>query len=81
MKNPAASIQARLLNLSRKEKKDFVLISRLYMQEGILRRIGQSKFTESFYLKGDIQFFPRSQQYSRKALAQILGIYNYGRLS
>ena len=40
MKKNAASIQATLLNLSRKEKKDFVLISRLYMQEGILRRIG-----------------------------------------
>ncbi len=36
MKDQVASIRAKLLNLSRNEKKDFVMISRLYMQEGLL---------------------------------------------
>ncbi|MBN2657275.1 MAG: nucleotidyl transferase AbiEii/AbiGii toxin family protein [Spirochaetales bacterium] len=75
MKNPAASIQAKLLNLSRREKKDFMLISRLYMQEGILRRIGQSKYTEAFYLKGGLLLYSISGFTSRPTMdIDLLGL-------
>ena len=68
MKNIAASVQARLRNLARQEKKDFVLISRLYMQEGILRRIGSSKYADSFCLKGGLLLYSISGFTSRPTM-------------
>ena len=59
------SIRERLRNLSRKEKKDFTLMSRLYMQEGALRRIGQSKYTDCFCLKGGLLLYAISGFTSR----------------
>lgn len=60
MKNQVASIQARLRNIARDEKKDFVLVTRLYMQEGLLRRIGMSEYSDSFLLKGGLLLFSLS---------------------
>ncbi len=54
MKDIAASIQARLKNFSQKTGLDFVLTLRLYMQEGLLRRISLSSYNHSFYLKGGL---------------------------
>lgn len=68
MKNIAASVQARLRNLARKEKKDFVLISRLYMQERILHRIGSSKYADSFCLKGGLLLYSISGFTSRPTM-------------
>lgn len=65
MKNLQASIQAKLLNLAKAEGKDFVLVSRLYMQEGVLRRISLSRFAESFYLKGGLLLYTISGFTSR----------------
>lgn len=57
MKNIQASIQSRLRNISRDRKMDFVLISRLYMQEGLLRRISKSDYKSSFLLKGGLLLY------------------------
>ena len=65
MKNLQASIQAKLLNLAKAEGKDFVLVSRLYMQEGVLRRISLSRFAESFCLKGGLLLYSISGFTSR----------------
>jgi predicted nucleotidyltransferase component of viral defense system len=54
MKDVVASIQARLKNFSRKTGLDFVFTLRLYMQEGLLRRISRSTYNQSFYLKGGL---------------------------
>ena len=60
MKKSVAAIQARLRQISISESKDFVLIIRLYMQEGVLRRIGKSKYAHSFYLKSGLLLFSLS---------------------
>ena len=65
MKNLQASIQAKLRNLANAEGKDFVLVSRLYMQEGVLRRISLSMFAESFCLKGGLLLYSISGFTSR----------------
>jgi hypothetical protein len=65
VKNFEASIKAKLLNLAKTEKKDFVLISRLYMQEGVLRRIGLSDYAGSFSLKGGLLLYSLSGFTSR----------------
>jgi len=52
MKNRAASLKARLLNLSKKENIEFqVLISR-FLHERLLYRISVSDFSNHFVLKG-----------------------------
>jgi len=52
MKNRAASLKARLLNLSKKENIEFqVLISR-FLHERLLYRISISEFSNHFVLKG-----------------------------
>lgn len=68
MKDLAASIRVKLQNLARSEKKDFALVSRLYMQEGVLRRIGSSEFVESFYLKGGLLLYSLSGFKSRPTM-------------
>ena len=57
MKNQQASIHAKLLNLSRELRLDFVIVSRLYMQEGVLRRISTSQYSSSFFLKGGLLLY------------------------
>ncbi|MBN2050734.1 MAG: nucleotidyl transferase AbiEii/AbiGii toxin family protein [Spirochaetales bacterium] len=60
MKNLQASIKARLLNISRSFGIDYNLIIRLYMQEGILRRISKSSYASSLYLKGGLLLYSLS---------------------
>lgn len=48
----AASVRQKLLNLSRDEKKDFQLILIRYASERILYRLGVSKYSDKFILKG-----------------------------
>jgi len=75
MNNIADSVKARLRNLARKEKKDYVLITRLYMQEGILRRIGTSEYSESFCLKGGLLLYSISGFTSRPTMdLDLLGL-------
>jgi len=57
LKNQKASIHAKLLNLSRELRLDFVIVSRLYMQEGVLRRISASQYSSSFFLKGGLLLY------------------------
>ena len=65
MKNLQASIQAKLRNIAKAKGKDFVLVSRLYMQEGVLRRIALSRFAMSFCLKGGLLLYSISGFTSR----------------
>lgn len=57
MKNIHGSIQAKLRNISKEKNMNFVLISRLYMQEGFLRRISLSNYSSSFLLKGGLLLY------------------------
>ncbi len=57
MKNKAASIRARLLNLSKQEGKAFQFISQLYMQERFLFRLSNSKYYNNFILKGGLLLY------------------------
>lgn len=75
MKDLTASVQARLHNLARQEKKDYVLITRLYMQEGILGRIGSSEYVTSFCLKGGLLLYSISGFTSRPTMdLDLLGV-------
>lgn len=52
MKNRAASIRARLLNLAKKENLDFQLIIIRFLHERLLYRLSKSDFSDHFILKG-----------------------------
>ncbi|MDP3914088.1 MAG: nucleotidyl transferase AbiEii/AbiGii toxin family protein [Bacteroidota bacterium] len=52
MKNRAASIRARLLNLAKKEGIDFQLIIIRFLHERLIYRISVSDYSEKFILKG-----------------------------
>jgi predicted nucleotidyltransferase component of viral defense system len=52
MKNPSASIRARLLNLAKSEGLSFQLVIIRYLQERLLYRLSVSPYSKSFYLKG-----------------------------
>jgi len=52
MKNRAASIRARLLNLAKKEGIDFQLIIIRFIHERLIYRISVSAYSEQFILKG-----------------------------
>jgi predicted nucleotidyltransferase component of viral defense system len=55
-KNIAASVRARLLNLSRKRDEDFKLTLANYVIERFLYRLGQSPLRDRFVLKGAVLF-------------------------
>ena len=65
MKNISPSILARLKNFSKESGLDYTLVSRLYMQEGVLRRISVSSYSESLYLKGGLLLYSLSGFSSR----------------
>ncbi len=65
MKNLTASVQAKLKNYSRETGIDYVLTTRLYMQEGLLRRISLSAYSDSFILKGGLLLYSLSGFSSR----------------
>jgi len=54
--NLAASVQSRLLNLSRERGEDFNLLLRRYAIERLLYRLSQSAYREQFVLKGAMLF-------------------------
>lgn len=54
--NVAASVKQRLLNRARERKEDFNLLLTKYGLERILYRIAQSKYKDSFVLKGALLF-------------------------
>lgn len=56
-KNIPASIQGRLKNIARKEKKSFDLIFLLYLQERFLYRLSVSSLADKFVLKGGLLLF------------------------
>jgi len=54
--NMAASVRQRLLNFARERREDFGLVMTKYGLERVLYRISQSKYQESFVLKGALLF-------------------------
>lgn len=57
MKDIAASIRARLLNIARREQVPFQRILTLYKQEGLLHRIVSTRHSEDIVLKGGLLFY------------------------
>lgn len=54
--NVAASVRQRLLNLAREQKEDFGLVLTKYGLKRVLYRISQSKYRDTFILKGALLF-------------------------
>lgn len=54
IKNMAASIRAKLLNLAKKERINFDQVLLLYLQERLLYRLSKSQYRDNFYLKGGL---------------------------
>ena len=59
MKNLAASVKARLLNIARNEERDFNRVLLLYMQERFLARLAASEYRDRFVLKGGVYLYLR----------------------
>jgi predicted nucleotidyltransferase component of viral defense system len=59
MKNLAASVRARLLNLAREENRDYNRLTLLYLQERFLARLSASRYQEKFILKGGLYLYSR----------------------
>jgi len=49
IKNMTASVRDRLLRIAKQEKLDFDQVILLYMQERLLYRISQSKYSNNFF--------------------------------
>ena len=82
MTNISASIQAKLKNFSKESGLDYTLVSRLYIQEGLLRRISLSSYSDSFYLKGGLLLYSLSGFSSRPTQdIDLLGSKNIRRRS
>jgi hypothetical protein len=56
VKNIAASVKAKLLNIASEAKIDFNLILRQYVQERFLYRVANSHYSNNFILKGALLF-------------------------
>lgn len=59
MKNLAASVRARLLNLAKAEERDYNRLTLLYLQERFLARLSQSGYKRQFVLKGGLYLYGR----------------------
>ncbi len=57
MKNRAASVHDRLLNIAKQEDISFQRILTLYKQEGLLHRIVSTEYEDSIVLKGGLLFY------------------------
>ena len=57
MKDMAASIRTRLMNIARKEQVPFQRILTLYKQEGLLHRIASTRYSKDIVLKGGLLFY------------------------
>ena len=56
IKNMAASVKERLLNIARENNQDFNLVFRQYVQERFLYRVANSLYSNNFILKGALLF-------------------------
>ena len=54
IKNKAASVRAKLMNIARAEKIDFDFLLLRYFQERFLYRLAISEFSDRFILKGGL---------------------------
>ena len=57
VKNVAASIKQRLLNLSRERKETFDSVLKVYLIQRLLYRLGASDYSDRFLLKGAMLFW------------------------
>ena len=57
IRNLAASIRARLLNIARQHRIDFNRVLLMYFQQCFLERLAHSKYREKFVLKGGLLFY------------------------
>ncbi len=57
IKDVAASVRARLLNIAKNERRSFDSVLLLYMQERLLYRLSISEFSSKFILKGGLLMF------------------------
>lgn len=64
-KNISASVQGRLRNIAKQEKKTFDLILLLYLQERFLYRLSISPFADKFILKGGLLLFSMTKFQTR----------------
>jgi hypothetical protein len=58
--NIAASVRARLLNLAKRDGRDFGAVLRLFFIERFLYRLSISRYRDDFLLKGALLFFARA---------------------
>ncbi|MCI0692495.1 nucleotidyl transferase AbiEii/AbiGii toxin family protein [candidate division KSB1 bacterium] len=65
IKNLGASVRNRLLNVAKRLSMDFNRILLLYFQERFLYRLAQSKYKNSFVLKGGVLLYGRHQMKAR----------------
>lgn len=65
IKDLAASIRARLLNVAKAQNADFTFILKLYFLERFLYRLGASHWRGKFALKGALVFFARADEAER----------------
>ena len=56
LKNIAASVRQRLLNLARERREDFGLVLVRYATERLLYRLGQSPHADRYMVKGAVLF-------------------------
>lgn len=57
IKDVAASVRGRLLNIAKNERRSFDSVLLLYMQERLLYRLSVSEFSSKFILKGGLLMF------------------------
>lgn len=65
MKNLSASLKAKLLNIARKEGRDFNRVLLLYIQERFMARLARSKYQDHFILKGGVCLYLRYRSQAR----------------
>lgn len=63
--NIPASVRARLLNVARRDGRDFGAVLRLFFLERSLYRLSISRYRKGFLLKGALLFFARANDDSR----------------
>jgi predicted nucleotidyltransferase component of viral defense system len=68
MKNPAASIRARLFAIAKKQNISFQLLVIRYFQERFLFRLSSTRFFNHFFLKGGVLLYAIEGQYGRPTL-------------
>ncbi len=65
LKNTAASIRQRLLNLSRERYEDFDYVLRQYVMQRLLYRLSISHYAGQFLLKGALLFWVWNEAFHR----------------